>query len=134
MLPRQRLLKSAKSKLKKYPKSSVNNRIKEEKLTAKLLYEEALKGDAFSKDIFNEVSEYLGIGISNLLSIFNPEAVILAGGLSTAHKFILPAVKRTVMQRVQPGLKENIKYLIIKDQEKTPALGAAKSAIDAYNS
>jgi len=121
----------AKSRLKKYPKSSVNIRINSEKLTSKLLYEEAKKGDIFAKEIFTEIAEYLGIGISNLLSIFNPEAVILGGGLSSAFKFILPGIKKTVEERVQPGLKENIKYLKIKDQEKTPALGAAKAAIEA---
>jgi glucokinase len=125
------MVETAKSGLKKHPKSSVNKRIKNEKLTSKMVYEEALKGDTFAKNVLAETSEYLGIGISNLLSIFNPEAVILGGGLSNAYKFILPIVKKTVEERVQPGLKENIKYLIIKDQEKTPALGAAKTAIEA---
>jgi glucokinase len=125
------MVETAKSGLKKFPGSSVNKRIEKEKLTSKLIYEEALRGDNFAKEIFTEISEYLGIGISNLVSIFNPEAVILGGGLSSAHKFILPVIKKTVEKRVQPGLKENIKYLIIKDQDKTPALGAAKSAIDS---
>ncbi len=125
------MVETARLQLKKFPKSSVNTRIKNESLTSRLLYEEALKGDHFAKIIFSEISEYLGIGISNLISIFNPEAVILGGGLSGAQKFILPIVKKTVGKRVQPGLKENIKYLIVKDEEKTPALGAAKTAIDS---
>jgi glucokinase len=125
------IVETAKSGLKKHPGSSVNKRIKIEKLTSKLLYEEALKGDTFAKKVFAEISEYLGIGISNLVSIFNPEAVILGGGLSSAYKFILPGIKKTVAIRVQPGLKENIKYLIVKDQDRTPALGAAKCAIDS---
>ncbi|MBN2403013.1 MAG: ROK family protein [Spirochaetes bacterium] len=124
------VIETAKSRLKKYPESSVNKRIKNENLTSKLLYDEALKGDPFSNEIFAEISEYLGIGISNLISIFNPEAVILAGGLSRAHKIIFPIVKKVVQERVQAGLKENIKYLLIKDEEKTPALGAAKTAIE----
>jgi glucokinase len=126
------MVETAISGLKKYPKSSVNRRIRNEDITSRLLYEEAMKGDLFAKNVFTEVSEFLGIGISNLVSIFNPEAVIIGGGLSGAYKFILPAVKKTVEKRVQAGLKENIKYLIIKDQEKTPALGAAKTAIEAY--
>lgn len=126
------IVKSAKAKLKKHPASSIHKRIKNEKLTAKLLYEEAVKEDSFAKLLFDETATFLGIGISNLISIFNPEAVILAGGLSEAHRFILPVVKKVVHDRVQEGLKENIKYLVVKDQERIPALGAAKAAIEAF--
>ncbi len=125
------MVKSAKSKIKKYHESSINARLKNEKLTSKIIYEEAVSGDHFANFLFNETAFYLGIGISNLISIFNPEAIIFGGGLSNGHKLILPIVKKVIMERVQEGLKENIKYLLIKDEEKTPALGAAKAAINA---
>jgi glucokinase len=125
------IVRSARSGLRKYKGSSVHKRLKSEKLSSKLIYEEAVKGDVFSKKIFNDTAEFLGIGISNLISIFNPEAVIIGGGLSRAHKLIIPVVKQVVRERVQEGLKENISYLLIKDEEKIPALGAAKLAFDS---
>jgi glucokinase len=127
------LVRSAKSKIKKHLDSSINIRLSQEKLTSRLIFEEALKGDTFAVNIIHEIAIFLGIGISNLISIFNPEAVIIGGGLSRAHKFILPAVKKVVQERVQEGLKENIRYLVVKDEEKTPALGAAKVAINGLN-
>jgi glucokinase len=126
------LVKFTRRDLKKFPGSSINSRKKNEKLTAQLIYEEALKGDEFSILIFRKVATYLGIGIANLVNIFNPEAVILAGGLSRAHRFLIPVVKETVTARALPGLKERVKYLVIKDEEKSPALGAAKLAIDTF--
>ncbi|MFH0974385.1 MAG: ROK family protein [Spirochaetota bacterium] len=125
------LVKSARKGLRSNAASSVNRRIQNEKLSAKIIFEEAVKGDVFAMRQINEISEFLGIGVSNLISIFNPEAVIFGGGLSRAGKLILPVVKKMVQERVQKGLKENIKYLIVKDEEKIPALGAAKAAIDA---
>lgn len=128
------IVTSARKQLKKFPQSSIHSRLnKNEQLTSKLIYEEAKKGDDFAKSVFNETSEFLGIGVSNLISIFNPEAVIFGGGLSDACKIMIPIVKGIVEKRVQPGLKENIKYLTITDQEKTPALGAVKVAIDSTN-
>lgn len=126
------LVRFARRDLKKFPGSSIHARKKKERLTALLVYEEALKGDEFAIQLFRKVATYLGIGIANLVNIFNPEAVILAGGLSRAHRFILPVVKETVTARALPGLKERVRYLVIKDEEKSPALGAAKLAIDTF--
>ncbi len=120
----------ARRDLKKFPASSIRERIKTEKLTAKLIYEEAIQGDVFANRVFQRVATYLGYGIVNLVNIFDPEAVILAGGLSRAHKLIIPVVRDVVRARALPGLKENIRYLVIKDEEKSPALGAAKLAMD----
>jgi len=36
-----------------------------------------------------------------------------------------------VHERVMEGLDHNIRYLIIRDQEKAPALGAARMAMDS---
>ncbi len=124
--------KFTKSNLRKYTKSSIHNRLLNEKLTSKLVYEEAIKGDELANTIFNMISIYLGIGVSNLVNIFNPEAVIFGGGLSKASDLILPIVKNTVNERALKGLKENIKYIVVKKEDKSPCLGAAKIAIDAY--
>ncbi|MDY6969209.1 MAG: ROK family protein [Spirochaetota bacterium] len=114
----------------KHISSSIHYRINKEKLSSKLVYEEAIKGDLLAQRVFHQVSTFLGIGIANIVNIFNPEAVILGGGLSRAHKLILPVVKDVVNDRALPGLKENIKYTISKNGYRLPALGAAKIAID----
>ena len=125
------IVRFTKEKLSAYPESSIHNRLLKEKLTARLVHEEACKGDNLAGNIFNKVSTYLGIGISNFINIFNPEAVIIAGGLSGAHMLMLPVVKEIVKDRALKGLKEHVKYLVVKEEGSTPALGAAKAAMDA---
>jgi glucokinase len=125
------LVKLTRSKLKNHPSSTINKRIINDKLTSKIVFEEAVKGDLFAKDIFNEISFFIGIGISNLVNIFNPEAIILGGGLSKAHRLLLPNIKKVVAERALEGLKENVKFLTSMDFDKIAALGAAKITIDA---
>lgn len=124
------LVNYTKSNLKKFKNSSLNKRIKEEKLSAKMIYEEALKKDELAVKSFEYISLHLGAGISNIINIFNPEAVVLGGGLSNAHKLIIPIVKKTVSERAMKGMKEGVKILAVKDQSIIPALGAAKTAMD----
>lgn len=117
----------------KNKESSLKSRMKDEELTAQMVFEEAEKGDAFAKEAFQTIGTHLGAGIANLINLFNPEAVILGGGLSMAHKYLIPAVKKTVNSRALKGCKENVKYLPIQDHSRIPALGAARMAIDALN-
>ncbi|MCP4137027.1 MAG: ROK family protein [bacterium] len=127
------LVNFAKSYFRKYKDSSVKARVKEEELTAKLVFEEAEKGDELALQALTDVGTYLGIGITNLINLFNPEAIILGGGLSQAHKYLIPIVKKVVDERAHAGLKEGVKFLPIKDQSKIPPLGAARMAIDSLN-
>lgn len=124
------LVNYTQSKLKKFRNSSLHKRIIKEKLNATMISEEAMKGDELSLMAFDELSFYLGAGITNLINILNPEAVVFGGGLSNAHKLILPRVKKTVKERAMKGMKEKVKFLAVKNQSVIPALGAAKIAMD----
>lgn len=119
--------------LASYKDSALNKRTPGEELSAKTIFEEAQNGDDLSLKAIETTAYYLGIGVSNLVNIFNPEAIIFGGGLSLAHKIIIPVVKKVVDELALPGLKENVKYLPIKDQSIIPALGAVKMAIDSMN-
>lgn len=63
--------------------SSVQARIKDGKaLTAKMLFEEAERGDAFSLDIILETARYLGVGITTVVHAVDPGAVVLGGAMT----------------------------------------------------
>lgn len=125
------LIQYARSVIGGSPGSSLNARLKKEKLNPKMIEEEALRGDSLSLHIYTRVSTWLGIGVANLVNIFNPQAIVFGGGLSRAHRLIFPVVKKVVRERVMEGLDRNIRYLVIRDQEKSPALGAARMAMDS---
>ncbi len=124
------LVELTKQKLKKH-QSSLHNRMKIEALSARMVFEEANKGDELARECLEEVGFFLGVGLAGLVNIFNPEAIIFGGGLSHAHRYLFPIAKKVVQERALPGLKDNVKYLIIKNEDKTPALGAAKVGIDS---
>lgn len=63
------------------------------KLEAKHVFDAAKKGDKFSLEIVDYVSEYLAMGIGNVLNIINPEVIILSGGVALAGEILLDKVK-----------------------------------------
>lgn len=81
------------------------------KLTPKIIFNEAKKGDGLAKEIVNETGEYLGIGLANLVNILNPERIILGGGVVQSIEILLkPAMKELKKRAFARGI-ENLKIL-----------------------
>jgi len=71
----------------------------------------------------NKVADYLAIGLGNIINIFNPEVIILGGGLSRFKKLMEIAVARTKLQTLIPN--HQTKILISKLGDNAQLLGAS---------
>jgi glucokinase len=127
------LVEHARSLLAENPRSRLHRAMELEPLSAKMIHEAALKRDRVALTAMNETATYLGYGIAGLINLFNPDAVVLAGGLSQAHAMLLPVVRSVVGQRALRGLHEKVKFLAVKNHDIIPALGAARIALDSLN-
>jgi glucokinase len=64
-------------------------------LTAEDVFEAARKGESWAWKVINETVDYLSIAIANLVSAFDPEVVVLGGGVSrSADMLITPILDR----------------------------------------
>ena len=64
-----------------------------ESLTFKQVVNAAENGDTVALKAIREVGTHLGVGIINLVNIFNPEQIILGGALSDASALLIPQIK-----------------------------------------
>lgn len=92
------------------------------KIRGEILYEAARQGDASALAIFRRMGRYLGVGISNLINLFNPEGIILGGQVSKSSEFFLPALTEVVAERAWHGSTKDIR---ISQLENGSVLGAA---------
>lgn len=53
-------------------------------------------GDKVAKAIFEDVSVVLGMGIGNLVNIFNPQRIILGWSLGQAYDLLLPTLSKSI--------------------------------------
>jgi glucokinase len=53
-------------------------------ITAETVFRAATQGDVTAHEVVKETARFLGTGVANLLNIFNPEVVVLAGGVTAA--------------------------------------------------
>ncbi|MFI5231670.1 MAG: ROK family protein [Gemmatimonadales bacterium] len=68
-------------------------------LTAHHVYDAALQGDRVAQEIVRETARFIGAGIANLLNIFNPDVVVLAGGVAEAGEELFAPVRMEVRRR-----------------------------------
>lgn len=66
------------------------------KLTADVVHRAAAAGDAFALDIVHECARNLAIGIANVISILDPELVVLAGDIISVADLYLDEIRGTL--------------------------------------
>jgi glucokinase len=68
-------------------------------ITAQTVFEAARAGDDVALDVVRDTAHYLGVGLANLLNIFNPELVVIMGGVTQAGDALFEPLRREVARR-----------------------------------
>lgn len=69
------------------------------RLTAHVVYEAARRGDITAREVVRDTARFLGTGVSNLINIFNPDTVVLAGGVTQAGEALMLPLQAEVKRR-----------------------------------
>lgn len=101
-------------------------------VTPPLLNAAARDGDAFALSIFRETGRYLGIGITNILHTFNPQRIVIGGGVWThAHDLLEDSMWATIRARAQsPEYWEELSIVTASLGHDVGLLGAVALAFD----
>jgi len=86
-----------------------------DRVTAQTVGVAAMSGDAVARAVLHTSATNLGVGVVNLVHIFNPEVVIIGGGVSTIGDLIFEPVRHTVAERIMPDISVHITPAILGD-------------------
>ena len=64
-----------------------------DKINAKIVLDAAKDGDTVAVQVFNNFIKYLALAVNNVISSFDPDMIVLGGGVSRAGDFLLDALK-----------------------------------------
>jgi glucokinase len=78
-------------------------------LDARLAVELASAGHADALEVFETVGCRLGVGIAGYVNVFNPELVVVGGGVSRAGELLLEPARRVVARRALPTARESVR-------------------------
>ncbi|MCC6458196.1 MAG: ROK family protein [Caldilineaceae bacterium] len=106
-----------------------------EAVTPRLLNQAARDGDPFALEQFQITGRYLGIGITNILHIFNPERIVLGGGVwMHAQELMAETMWATIRSRAQsPEYWQELSVVSAALGDDVGLLGAVALAHDGLS-
>lgn len=88
-------------------------------------------GDPAALAAVETTAYYLGLGIANLVSVLNPEMVVLGGGIMQAGDLFLPTIRSVISKWAQPISAQQVRIELTQLGENAGLLGAARLAFNA---
>jgi glucokinase len=99
-------------------------------VTAQVIHAAALQGDKFARELIARTGHYVGVGLINLINIFNPELIVIGGGLSTMGDMLLAPAFKTAGQRAYKEAFQAVRFVTAELGRNSGALGAAAFAFE----
>jgi glucokinase len=100
-------------------------------VSAREVAQAARQGDEQALALISQTACYLGIGIANLIHIFNPEKVILGGGVAMGlQDLLLPAIRNEVMTNIFALHRRQLEIEITGLGEDVVLLGCAAMVLN----
>ena len=100
-----------------------------ENVTSKEVFKEAANGDRVAKNILETSLNYLGIAVANTITNFDPEKVVIGGGVINGGSIVLDTIRRVVGERALKTFVDSCTVEKAVLGGKAGVLGAAALAI-----
>jgi len=98
-------------------------------INAEAVHEAARAGDSLAKELIAQAAYYLGVGLSSLINIFNPEIVVIGGGLSNIGDMLLKPAFEEAGRRAYEQTYQAVHFARAELGRDSGVLGAAAFAL-----
>jgi predicted NBD/HSP70 family sugar kinase len=93
---------------------------------ARAIFDAAVAGHPRARDILAQTGRYLGTAVANVINLFDPQVVVLNGGLVRADQFLMPELKKAVQRYTVKASAHNCQ---IQASTVGPLAGACGAAM-----
>ncbi len=96
-----------------------------DKITAATVYEGVVLGDPYAHEVMKETAKFLGVGVANLINALNPDAVVIAGGVTRAGDHLFVPLLKEVRRRAFRSAVDACRIVPAALPETAGVIGAA---------
>jgi glucokinase len=101
-----------------------------EKINAEAIHTAAQADDKLAKELITKIAYYLGVGLANLINIFNPEVIVIGGGLSNIGDMLLKPAFEEAGKRAFRQSYQAVRFTRAELGRNSGVLGAAAFALE----
>jgi glucokinase len=89
----------------------------------------AEEGDPYARDLFDRLGRMLGVGLSGAMNTFEPDTIVIGGGLSAASHLFLETAIREARMRALPEIANRVQISLARAGPQAGVLGAGLLAL-----
>jgi glucokinase len=99
-------------------------------ITGELVTEVGLEGDEVARMVLGQIGSRLGVGLSNIVNIFDPEVIVIGGGAMAAGDLLLGPAREELRRRALPPGRDSVRVVGARFGADAGMLGAAVLAFE----
>lgn len=92
--------------------------------TAAEIADAARAGDSLAREIFLDAADAIGTGVANAINLFNPDVVVLGGGVSKTGRLLFDTVEDVAARRALPAARRAARIVPAELGEDVGLIGA----------
>ena len=96
------------------------------RLTARAICELAQQGDELATRAVEQETQYLGIGLANLVNLFVPDVIVLGGSVMKSAVLFLDGIRKTIVRNCRFVPFEKTELVLAQLGEDSNLIGAAR--------
>ncbi len=96
-----------------------------EQISPQMIQQAARKGDRIAKTILEETGYYMGVWLGGMISVLDPEAIVIGGGVSHIGKPLFDKIRATIPSHTINGFAASTPVLPAKLKNNVGVYGAA---------
>jgi glucokinase len=93
------IAREGKAAAEREPDSALGKALAQGPIVGKTVTDLAMKGDALAGEVVAEAGRYLGVALASLANIFDPDVIVIGGGVSTVGDLLLEPARRELQTR-----------------------------------
>ena len=98
----------------------------------KLIFDRADRGEQVANEIISETVDYLGTGFSSLVNVFNPEVLVIGGGVAEAGDEFIARVERAIRGKAMKPVLRDLQVVRAQLGNDAGSIGAIHMAAEMY--
>ena len=88
------------------------------------------EGDALAIEVIRESGQFIGDVLASLVNFYNPEMIVIGGGVSNLGNLLLSSIRQTVLHRSLPLATRDLQIVFSEIGADAGVIGAVNLAMD----
>jgi predicted NBD/HSP70 family sugar kinase len=98
------------------------------RITVEQVFQWARSGDGLCVSVIRDTARFIGMALSNLAAILDPDCIVLGGRIAASGDLLLEAIRQECSRRISPSQAERLQIVLSPLGPEATAIGAARLA------